>query len=100
MPIKSFLENEFDNFVFSVDYQIKSEMESKGKSYILNVDEEKYIEYFYQKFCLIPLKIYLETEEYDEPLTITETHIDSRYGSEYERDVYKFTIKYRFEGSP
>lgn len=100
MSIKAFFEDEFDNKVFSIDYQIKSEMESKGKSYILNVDEESYIEYFYQKFYLTPLKILTETEEFSEPLTVTENHYNSRSSNSYERDIYKFTIKYKFEGTP
>lgn len=100
MAINAFMEEEFDNAVFSIDFQIKSEMESKGKSYILNVEEESYIEYFYQKFYLNPLKILSETEEFSEPLTVTESHYNSRTGSSYERDVYKFKIKYKFEGTP
>lgn len=99
MSIKAFMQEEFDTYVFSVDYQIKSEMESKGKSYILNVDEESYTEYFYQKYYLNPLKIFQESEEFNEPLTITENHYNSRTGRNFERDVYKFSIKYKFEGS-
>lgn len=99
MEIKAFLEEEWDNAVFSIDYQIKSEMDSEEKSYILNVDEQIYIDYFYNKYYFIPLKIFPETEEFREPLTIVENYYNKEMGRSYERDVYKFTIKYKFEGT-
>lgn len=80
--------------------QIVKEIQSKGKDYILKVDEQEFIEYLFQKYILEPLQIYDETESFDTPRISKERINDDRYGrSPYEREAYHFTIKYNYSGS-
>jgi hypothetical protein len=79
---------------------IVREIQSKGKDYILKVDEQEFIEYLYQKYLLEPLQIFDETESIDTPRISKESNNKVVYGrSSYEVDVYSFTIRYKYEGS-
>lgn len=79
---------------------IKREIQSKGKDYILKVDEQEFIEYLYQKYLLEPLKVYEDTETFDTPQVSKERVNDRFYDdTSYQVDVYTFTVKYKYTGS-
>jgi|GEM_PF-4968441 len=97
--IKSF--SEINNFDFTkqlVD-KIKSEIEGKGKEYILRVEEEDFKAYLIDKYSLEPLTIDYESEAISEPIVSKEWVEDSLYREKYQADVYSFTIRYKFTGS-
>lgn len=79
---------------------IVKEIQSKGKDYILKVDEQEFTEYLYQKYLLEPLNVYEDTESFDTPRVSKETINNEMYGrSAYQVDAYTFTIKYKYSGS-
>jgi hypothetical protein len=79
---------------------IVKEIQSKGKDYILKVDEQEFIEYLHQKYLLEPLQIFDETESFGTPRISNERINNEVYGrSSYEVDVYSFTIRYKYTGS-
>lgn len=78
---------------------IKNEIESKSKEYILGVDENDFKLYLYEKYKLEPLKIYFDRELIDRPIIRKEKSQDPVYREEYEVDTYTFNISYPFEGS-
>ncbi|KAF2340564.1 hypothetical protein [Flavobacterium tistrianum] len=78
--------------------RIKEEILSKGKDYILKIDEEKFIEYLVEKYRLEPLQIHLETESISEPIKKIEKRSDP-WGYYFDAEVYYFTISYQFTGS-
>ncbi len=79
---------------------IVREILSKGKDYILKVDEQEFIEYLYQKYVLEPLQIFDDTESFDTPRVSKERINNEVYGrSSYEVDTYSFTIRYSYTGS-
>lgn len=55
--MKAFYEITWFDFEKSHINQIKDEIRSQKKEYILLVDEETFIEYIYQKYALEPIKI-------------------------------------------
>jgi hypothetical protein len=78
--------------------RIKEEILSKGKDYILKIDEEEFIEYIVEKYRLEPLQIHLETESISEPIKKLEKRSDP-WGYYFDTEVYYFTISYQFTGS-
>lgn len=78
--------------------RIKEEILSKGKDYILKIDEDEFIQYLIEKYKLEPLKIYLETESISEPKKGTEKRKDD-WGDYFNAEVYNFTVSYQFTGS-
>lgn len=78
--------------------RIKEEILSKGKDYILKIDEDEFVEYLIEKYKLEPLKIYNETEYISEPKKGTERRRDD-WGDYYNSDIYNFTVSYQFTGS-
>lgn len=78
--------------------RIKEEILSKGKDYILKIDEEEFVEYLIGKYRLESLKIYFETESISEPKKGTERRRDD-WGDYYNTEVYNFTVSYQFTGS-
>lgn len=99
-PIKSFYEIDIDDFVNQLSESIKSEIEGKGKEYILGVDEEEFKNYLIDKYTLEPLEVDFATERIEKPLVSKEWVTNTMYGGKYQADVYTFTITYRFTGSP
>lgn len=78
--------------------RIKEEILSKGKDYILKIDEDEFIEYLIEKYRLEPLEIYLETESISEPKKEIEKRRDD-WGDYFSAEVYNFTVSYQFTGS-
>lgn len=97
--IKSFSEINSYDFITQLTAKIKSEIEGKGKEYILGVDEEDFKAYLIDKYSLESLKIDYESEIIDEPTVSKEWIEDKFYRERYQVDVFDFTIKYRFIGS-
>lgn len=78
--------------------RIKEEILSKGKDYILKIDEDEFIQYLIEKYRLEPLKIYLESETVSEPKKSIEKRKDD-WGYDFNTEVYNFTVSYQFTGS-
>jgi hypothetical protein len=78
--------------------RIKEEILSKGKDYILTIDEEEFIDYLVEKYRLEPLQIHLETESISEPKKEIEKRSDP-WGYYFDTEVYYFTVSYEFTGS-
>lgn len=76
---------------------IKEEISSKGKEYILKVDENEFIDYLIEKYRIEPLKILSESKQVSEPRKSKEIRNDM-FGREYMSDTYQFTVTYHFEG--
>jgi hypothetical protein len=98
--MRSFNEIPLYDFENGIHGAIVKEIQSKGKDYILNVEEQEFIEYLHQKYVLEPLHVYEETESFTTPRVSKEKFNDNMYGgSSYEVDTYTFTIKYKYSGS-
>lgn len=78
--------------------RIREEILSKGKDYILKIDEDEFIEYLIEKYRLEPLQIHLETESISEPKKEIENVRDD-WGRYFDAEVYYFTVSYQFTGS-
>lgn len=78
---------------------IRKKIESETKEYILGVEEEEYINFLIEDFKVIPLIIYEESEQIEQP-KVTKEKMTGRFRDyEYEQDVYIFTARYTFSGS-
>jgi len=98
--MKAFNEISWSDFYIKYSNDIRKEIESKGKEYILGVDEEEYKNYLFEKYYLEPLEIDSASERRDEP-TKSKEWIESRISQEkFQREVYNFTVRYNFKGSP
>lgn len=97
--IKSF--NEITSFDFKrqLDSKIKSEIEHKGKQYIISVDEEEFNAYLIDRYLLEPLEVDYESEIISEP-TVSKEWFEDRFNrGRYQTEVFTFTISYKFTGS-
>lgn len=98
--IRAFNEISWSDFVRNRSNTIKREIESKEKEYILGVDEEEYKNYLFEKYYLEPLEINPASEPIDEPRTSKEWFEDRIWHKRRQREVYIFTVRYTFRGSP
>lgn len=99
--IKAFAE--IDSFSAEKQFEdnLKKHIEGKSKEYILGVDEDEYKEYLLSEFSVEPLMVYKESERIDKPTVQKEKFRDRNYRDyEYEKEVYYFTVHYKFSGSP
>jgi len=100
LQMKAFNEIDHYEFINGRRAEVVKEIQSKGKEFILRVDEQEFISYLQNKYRLEPLKIIIESESFDQPHTSKERITDYQYArGYYEADVYTFTIKYSYEGS-
>lgn len=97
--IKSFNEISSFDFTRQLGDKIKSEIEGKGKEYILGVDEEEFKAYLIDKYSIEPLNIEYDSETVDEPTVSKEWVEDRFYREKYQTEVFSFTIRYKFTGS-
>jgi hypothetical protein len=97
--IKSFSEISNFDFTKQLSDKIKSEIEGKGKEYILGVDEEEFKAYLIDHYSLEPLTIDYNSETVDEPTVSKEWVEDRLYREKYQTEVFSFTIRYKFTGS-
>jgi hypothetical protein len=99
IKIDSFCEISSLYFTCQRSDKIQSEIESKGKEYILGVDEEEFKTYLIDLYTLEPLYIDYESETIDEPI-VSKEWVESRlHGEKYQTEVFNFTIRYKFTGS-
>lgn len=97
--VKSFCEISSYDFTRQLTDKIKSEIDGKGKEYILGVDEEEYENFLIEKYSLEPLTIDYNSETIDEP-TISKEWLEDRFCREkYQAEVFNFTIRFNFTGS-
>lgn len=78
--------------------RISDEILKNPKEYVLQVDEEQYIEYLISNHSLSPLAIILDSEHIGEP-TKSKRRIKDHWGDDYELEEYNFKITYNFTGS-
>jgi len=97
--VKSFNEISSFDFIEHLRNKIKTEIENKGKEYILGVDEDEYKIYLIDNYTLEPLTILYDSESIDEPIVTKEWMEDKFYREKYPVEVYNFTIRYFFTGS-
>lgn len=76
---------------------IREEINTKGKDYILKVDENEFVDYLIEKYRIDPLKILLESESVSQP-TKSQVRRNNMWGETYLADTFIFTITYNFEG--
>lgn len=76
---------------------IREEINTKGKGYILKVDENEFIDYLIEKYRIEPLKILLESESVSQP-TKSQVRRNNMLEEIYLADTFIFTITYNFEG--
>jgi len=97
--IKTFIE--VDSFSAKDQWkeQIRKKIESETKEYILGVDEEEYMNFLIEDFKVIPLVIYEESEQIEQPQVTKEKVTGRLRDYEYDQDVYIFTVRYTFSGS-
>ena len=97
IKINAFWEIDFLQFVRNSKGDIQNEIESRGKEYILKVDETEFKSYLEEKYSLEPLEIDVSSCEIGEP-TKGRTKSQGNFHS-YTGDIYNFTITYRYSGS-
>ena len=98
--IDAFYEIDSYDFVRQTEGRINGEIESKGKEYILSIDEEEYKRYLVEKYTLKPLVIAAESNPISQPSISKEWREDSFYRERFQVEAYTFTIEYHFTGSP
>ena len=97
--IKAFYEIDSHDFVRQLTGKIASEIESKGKEYILGVDEEEYKKYLVEKYTLESLTIAADSNPISPPSVSKEWREDSFYEERFEVEAYNFAVEYNFTGS-
>lgn len=97
---RSFSGKSFHDFQKEYAVQVHSEIESKGKEYVLSVDEDEYKKYLKDKYYLEPLKIIIDSEDILVPTKVKINRQDPYRGNTYQIEAYECTIKYYFEGAP
>lgn len=97
--IKSFSEIRSSDFTQQLSNELRKEIESKPKEYILGVDEDEFKAYLVDSYSLEPLVIDYDSEIIEEPVVSLELVEDSLYRVKRQIEVYTFTIIYKFTGS-
>jgi len=99
--IKAFTEVESFSAEKQFEENIKKFIEEKSKEDILGVDEDEFKNYVISEYSLEPLTVYQQSERIDKPTVKKETFTDRFYEDhQYEKEVYYFTVHYKFSGSP
>ena len=96
--IKAFCEIDSYEFNRQRTEELKEEIASKGKEYILGVDEEDYKNYLLDKYTLEYLIVDFDSETISQP-TISKEWQENMRHEKYQAEVYTFTVKYNFKGS-
>lgn len=95
--MRSFSETPWSDFSKGYYQTIKEEISSKGKDYVLKVDEDEFINYLVEKYRIEPLEILTDSEVVGNPEKSNEMRKDM-FGQAYMADVYIFLVKYQFSG--
>lgn len=97
--IKAFSEVNSYNAIEQWKEKIKKKIESESKEYIIGVDEDEYVKYLIEDFKVVPLIVYEESEQIEEPKVVKEKMTAFPREYMYDVDAYHFTVKYTFSGS-
>ena len=98
--MQSFSEISLYDFENGRNRSILNEIQSKGKDYILSIDQDEFINYLYEEYLIEPLCIDTATEFVGPPRIDKETIRNERYDrGYYETDVYTFTVRYNYTGT-
>jgi len=97
--IRSFSEINSSDFFDQMKAKLRKDIESQGKTYILEVNEEDYKSYLAEKYSLDLLVIDYNNEIIDEPVVTSEFYDDQFHGIRRKVEVYNFTVTYYFSGS-
>jgi hypothetical protein len=76
--------------------ELKSEINSKSNEYILNVDVEKWKQYFIDKYNFLPLTVFPDKAILN--FSSKGKAKQENHGREYETETYNFTVKVPFTG--
>ncbi len=97
--ISSFYEKDNGIYREELIYKIKSTIEHADKEYILNIDENEYIEYLVAQYTLQPLEILKDTENIDEPIIEKKQMEDRTWNRTYMAEIYNFKVSYHYAGT-
>lgn len=97
--IRSFSEKEEYAYIEELMNKINNAIQSTSKDYILNIDEDEFINYLEEKNRLIPLKIDEKSEHISEPAIKKEYRENRVWGERFVVDVYEFKISYLYSGT-
>ena len=97
--IKAFYEIDSHSFTNNLTEKIKNEIESKGKQYILGIDEDEYKKYLTDKYALEPLILNKDHNPISQPLVSKEVREDRFFEEKFQIETYNFTVEYSFTGS-
>jgi hypothetical protein len=75
MSFKSFCQMDWSDFSLQRSQQILSEIKSRSKDYILNVDEGQYEKYLFKKYSIEPLEVFIYPDDISEPLKRSDSYI-------------------------
>lgn len=97
--VSSFCGIDFSEYEKLLHAKIVKEIESKSKEYILNIDENEYVDYLYNENYLEPLNIDINSVIVNKPVVKREI-LESRFRDyQYECDVYYILITFLFTGT-
>ena len=96
MNIDAFAQTFWHDFAHVREGVMKDEILSKGKDYIIKVDEDEYKDYLFDKFLLEPIKILDDTEVIKEPVKFQKSSRDS-FNRKIVHEGYSFTISYNYD---
>ncbi len=97
--ISSFSEKDNHQYHQELSGNILSEIGQANKSYILNVDENEFVEYLISKYMLEKIIINNNSEEISKPITENARMEDRIYGRTYMAEVYNFSVSYHYVGT-
>ena len=97
--INSFMEKDNSAYRDLLISNIKREIENNSKDYILNVDEDEYLQYLEEKYKLSTLEIDKSSEHINEPFIEKEERENRHYGGTYTAEVYNIKVSYIYSGT-
>jgi hypothetical protein len=100
IKVNSFNEVDYNDFLKQLSQKLISEIEGRGKEYILGIDEEEYQRYLIESFTIEPLVIDFQSENIAKP-TISKHQVENWHGlvGANQVDAYNFIVSYPFTGS-
>jgi hypothetical protein len=96
--IRAFNEVKSFDFTEQLTQQIRNEIQSKGKEYIIGVNEDEFKKYLIDKYSLEPLSIDSKHLPIKEP-SISKEWRENHWREKYQVEVYTFTVTFQYSGS-
>jgi hypothetical protein len=97
--VNAFAEKRFHEFCDEYSNQLKHEIESESKDYILKIDETEYTQHLTEKYTLEQLEVDTTNPDIREPRKIFQDRTN-HYGESYKIEGYSISSVYKFKGSP